>query len=254
MPRAKYLQTMVMNIIGICVGSAVALLGIWSSVQARKHTTPVGSTARYNSSQSAVCAIWLFANIWFFNVMRAKVSQVDYKVYVDVNYFQIPALQFPVIMFSIFTNVAFTYGPLFSTIEQGESFVKRLLEGFLTAFAISTGVNWFIFPVTSRTVLFKEATGYIKLVQGSLKAQTAYLQSLESSDMFASTEEGGKCLRPSEHPEAMKLTGTIAALNALHGKIYGDLPFAKREVAWGKLDAKELDQIFVLLRKILIPL
>jgi hypothetical protein len=150
MPRAKYIQTLVLNLIGICIGSAIALLGIWSGVQARLHTTTVGSTARYNSSQSAVCAIWLFANIYFVNVLRAK----------------LPALQFPVIMYSIFTNVAFTYGPMFPTIEAGETLIKELLEGFLTAFAISTGVNLFIIPVNSRTVVFKEFTGYLGAVRG----------------------------------------------------------------------------------------
>ena len=76
MPRAKFIQTMVINLVGVCVGSAVALLGIWSGVKAREHTTPAGTITAYNSSQSAVCAIWLFANIYFVNVMRAKVCFV----------------------------------------------------------------------------------------------------------------------------------------------------------------------------------
>lgn len=168
MPRAKYIQTIILNTIGICIGSAVGLLGIWTGVQARKHTQGAIPTT-YNSSQSAVCAIWLFANIYFVNVMRAKV----------------PALQFPVIMFSIFTNIAFTFGPLFTTITQGESLIKRILVGFLSAFGIATGVNLFVFPVTSRTVIFMEYKGYFGALRGTIKAQTAYLESLENSDMFA---------------------------------------------------------------------
>lgn len=54
MPRAKFLQTMMLNTLGICIGSAVSLLGIWSGVKAREHTTPAGSTATYNSSQAAL--------------------------------------------------------------------------------------------------------------------------------------------------------------------------------------------------------
>jgi hypothetical protein len=229
-------------------------------VQARKHTTPAGSTAQYNSGQAAVCAIWLFANIWFVNTTRAK----------------IPALQFPAIMYSIFTNVAFTYGPLFQTIEQGESLIRQLLIGFLSAFAISTGVNFFIIPVTSRTVVFKEQASYIMAIRGALKAQTAYLLSLESSDMFAGTEaamvdnevrqdkrngktkEGEKDSKTrsdiTQTPQANTLKGAIAAITALHGKLHEDMPFAKRETAWGKLDAKDIDEIFVLFRSIIIPL
>ncbi|KAK6584933.1 hypothetical protein PZA11_003157 [Diplocarpon coronariae] len=254
MPRAKFIQTMILNTIGICVGSAVALLGIWSGVQARKNTTPVESTATYNSSQAAICAIWLFANIWFVNVLRAK----------------LPALQFPVIMYSIFTNVAFTYGPLFPTMEAGESLIKQLLEGFLTAFALSLGVNLLVIPVSSRTVVFIEEgqAGYIQLVRGILKAQTTYLQSLETSNMFApsqapSDSDSKHKLKqqdkkngphPAQNPQAKALKDMLTALTGLHGKLYGDIPFAKREFAWGKLSAKDLDEIFALFRGILIPL
>lgn len=107
MPRAKFIQTMLLNIIGICIGACVALLSIYCSVQARAHTTahqagaskpatggpsPGAAVVPYNSSASAVCAIWLFFNIYASNTLRALK----------------PQLQFPVIMYSIFANVAST--------------------------------------------------------------------------------------------------------------------------------------------------
>ncbi|OBT64942.1 hypothetical protein VE03_05687 [Pseudogymnoascus sp. 23342-1-I1] len=250
MPRAKYIQTVILNTLGICIGSAVALLGIWSSIQARNHTTPPGSTATYNSSQAVVCAIWLFANIYFVNTLRAK----------------IPALQFPAIMYSIFTNVAFTFGPNFKTIEQGEALVRQLLIAFLSAFALSTAVSLFVIPVSSRTVVQKEQAQYVQAVREALKAQTAYLQSLESSDMFAAADakpdeenkkkKGDKKSksRAAETAEAKALKGAIETLTGLHGKLHGDMAFAKRECAWGKLDAKDMDEIFRLFRDIIIPL
>jgi hypothetical protein len=176
-------------------------------------------------------------------------------------------------MYSIFTNVAFTYGPLFPTISAGEALIKQLLEGFLTAFAISTGVSLFIIPISSRTVVFKEQAGYIQLIRAIMKAQTAYLQSLETSDMFAPEEPGeddgemaddGKKAKKSKkgennaHPaanaQAMALKANLAALTGLHGKLHGDISFGKREMAWGKLDAKDIDEVFTLFRAILIPL
>lgn len=196
-------------------------------------------------------AIWLFANIWFVNVLRSKM----------------PALQFPVILFSIFTNVAFTYGPLFQNMTQGEGLIRKLLTGFLTAFAISTGVHLVIIPISSRTVVFKEQAGYIGLIRAALKAQTAYLQSLESTDMFASADaepdnSESKKVRfhekprahPAETPQAKALRATVSGLKVLHGKLHGDMAFAKRETAWGKLDAKDIDEIFMLFRAILVPL
>ena len=59
---------------------------------------------------------------------------------------------------------------------------------------------------------------------------------------------------PAQTPPAKVLKGAISGLLALHGKLYGDLPFAKRESAWGKLDAKDIDEIFTLFRNILIPM
>jgi hypothetical protein len=174
-------------------------------------------------------------------------------------------------MYSIFTNVSFTYGPLFQTIAQGEALIRMLLIGFLTAFGLGTGVNLLIMPVSSRTVVFKEQAGYIGLIRATLKAQTTYLQSLENTDMFSEPESGespedhahskkdnGKSKKkkghPAETPQAKALRGTVSGLTALHGKLHGDMPFAKRETAWGKLDAKDIDEIFRLFRGILIPL
>lgn len=156
MPRAKYLQTLILNVIGVCIGSAIALLGLWSGIQARLHTTPPGSKAAYNSSQAAVCAIWLFFTIYLVNMLRAK----------------IPALQFPAIMFSIFTNVAFTFGPIFTKMSEAEAIIKELLEGFLTAMAVATGVSLFIFPVSSRTVVSKEYVDYIQLIRGTIQVSS----------------------------------------------------------------------------------
>jgi hypothetical protein len=250
MPRAKFFQTLVLAISGICLGAAIAMLGLWSSIKARQHTTAPGSTSTYNSSQSVVCAMWLFANIWFANMLRAKR----------------PALNLPVIMYSIFSNIAFTYGPLFPTLSRAENLVKTMLQAFMTAFALATGVNLFVIPVSCRTVVFKEQAGYIQALRGLLKAQTAYLQSLEESDMFAgpppsdSDTEGTSSVSdeaspgPAQSPQAKALMGAVAGLRGLHGKLYGDMAFAKREVAWGKLCAKDIDTIFGLFRGVMIPL
>ena len=165
-PRAKYIQTLILNMVGICIGSAMSLLGIWSSIQARKHTTPAGSEALYNSSQAAICAIWLFANIYVVNVTRAKM----------------PALQFPVVMYSIFTNVSFTYGPIFLTMAQAEALIKELLTAFLTAFAIATGVSLFILPISSRTVVQREQAGYLQGARAALKVRVCLFVTRSTKD------------------------------------------------------------------------
>lgn len=114
----------------------------------------------------------------------------------------------------------------------------------------------------------EEQAGYLGLIRAALKAQTAYLQSLETSDMFTSgsanneSNEEGKNSKskkkskthPAQNPQSAALKGTLEGLKGLHGKLHGDLAFGKREFAWGKLTAKDMDEIFALYRSILIPL
>lgn len=256
MPRAKFIQTMTFNVIGVCIGSAMALLQIYCAVQAKIHTTlpqpkptggaptPGAQVASYNSSASAVCAIWLFFNIYVVNLLRASR----------------PQLQFPVIIYSIFTNVASTYAPQFSTMEQGTAFARQLLEAFLSGFGIAAIVSFLVFPVTSRKVIFKQAAGYIGALQGALKAQSAYLQSLESTDVLGSPgqEDTGnshtkKATKPTPLPEAAALKAAVRAVEELHGKFTADSAFAKREIAYGKLDASDLSELLRLLGLIMIP-
>ncbi|KAL8834967.1 MAG: hypothetical protein Q9176_007195 [Flavoplaca citrina] len=262
MPRAKFVQTMLFNIIGICVGFSVTLLSVYCSVQARAHTTtstsngpqsssggpsPGAAVAPYNSSASAVCAIWLFFNIYVSNALRASR----------------PQLQFPVIMYSIFANVASTYASQFATMAQGIAFARRLVEAFLTGFAIATGVSFLVFPLTSRTVVFRTTTSYIKALSGALRAQKSYFQSLEDKEAFGTpSEEQAKAhdaateassSHPESTPEATELKAAVATIAGLHGKVSGDLAFAKREIAYGKLDASGLSDLVKLLRQTMLP-
>ena len=117
--------------------------------------------------------------------------------------------------------------------------IKQLLEGFLTAFAISTGVSLFIMPVSSRSVVLKEHAGYIQMIRGTLKAQTAYLQSLETSNMFASAEapagddqsnddtkqklkkEKKYKSHPAQNTEAIALRASLSTLKLYMGSCMG---------------------------------
>ena len=263
LPRSKYIQTTLFNIIGVCIGGAISLLEIYCSVQARAHTTssvkttgngpsPGAAVSTYNSSASAVSAIWLFFNIYLVNTLRASR----------------PQLQFPVIVYSIFANVTSVYAPNFPTMVAGIAFVKRLMEAFFTGFAIATGVSLFIFPTSSRTTFFKQSTGLITALQGTLKAQIAYLQTLEKKDMFrppANSDEDektqqsrkpkkGNVVELNGEAEAQGLKAAIRTVGELYGKIHADVTFAKREMAWGKLDACDIDELLRLFQEIVLPM
>ena len=263
MPRAKFFQTMMFNVFGICIGAAIALLQIYCAVEARAHTSPPqpkpsggapspgAQVAGYNSSASAVCAIWLFFNIYVANLLRASR----------------PQLQFPVIMYSIFTNVASTYAPQFAQMAQGIAFVKRLLEAFMAGFGVAAIVSVLIFPMTSREVFLKQAAGYVGALQGALKAQSAYLYSLENPDVLGTPEEENlqdtdedlpalhqtQTHKPKPTPEAAALKAAVGAVGELYGKLSTDIAFAKREFGYCKLDASDFGELLRLLRLIMIP-
>lgn len=248
MPRAKFMQTMLLNVITTCVATGMNLLMMYCAVKAREHTTsrpPAGSGAStgtaaytYNSSASAVSGIWLFFQVYFVNMMRAKYA---------------PNLQFPSIVYTIFVVVASIYSPQFSTMTQAMSFARRLLEVFLTGFGIATGVSLFILPLTSRKIVLKCMTGYIGALRGSLDAHSSYFQSLEIKDMFyrVSTGLSGDKQR---QPEAAAVKKSLAAIQTMHGKLSADLPFAKREIAWGFLGPDDLQEMSRLLRGVMLPL
>jgi hypothetical protein len=135
----------------------------------------------------------------------------------------------------------------------GIAFVKRLLETFLTGLAIATGVSFVVFPVTCRKIVFKEFAGYLGALQGSLKAHQAYLQSLEDPDCLAKSVITNTDGKASLTPEALAVKAAIGGITALHGKLQGDLPFAKREIALGKLGADDLKEMNKLVRNIMLP-
>jgi hypothetical protein len=256
MPRGKFMMNLLLNALAVCVGSAVSMLALWSAVQARQNTAgpasqPAAALA-YNSSQSAVCAIWLFANIWFVNVVRAK----------------LPAFNLPVITYSILVNVSATFGPMMTTTAAAQIFVKQLITAMLAALGLGLGVNLLVFPVSSRLVVFKELAGAIGLLRKLVSLQKVYLASLEPDATFDAAmqtevflgkgdgeahqdEDEPKLTKEAEAAKALEETG--AKMRELAGKMHADLPFAKRDIAWGKLDAKDLSEMYKLFRNVYVP-
>ncbi|EME49428.1 hypothetical protein DOTSEDRAFT_68258 [Dothistroma septosporum NZE10] len=250
MPRGRFLQSMLLNILAICVACAMCLLTLYTALQARLHTTAPGSPSNgYNSSASAVLAVWLIFQTYLTNVLRAA----------------LPQFQFPVIMYSIFLIVSTTYGVRFPNMGAAITFIETLLEAFLTGFAIATGVSLFIFPMSCRKVVFKEFQGYLGLLGGMLHTQAAYLRSLETYNPEAARRQREeqnmkKMSKPDKtakpllaNAESAKLQSMLEKLYGLHTKLSADVKFAKREVAIGKLSSKDVAEVWKRMKLIMIP-
>ncbi|CAK7266042.1 hypothetical protein SEPCBS119000_001818 [Sporothrix epigloea] len=282
MPRGKFIQTFTLNVLSLSIGAALALLILYSGVQARKHTTSpptaeelaaIRSSGRppYNSSQSAVCAVWLVFCIWLINMIRAK----------------LPTMNLPSICFSIFINVCCTTGTLITSTPQAMKLIQQIYTAMLMAMAISAGVSLLIFPISSRKILMAQAAGAIGLLRKAVVLQGAYLRGLEREDIHAlvTVETAVGDLGPAKEEERKKeklrqkflkgkkrtdgelppppiskeeqaaqaLRTTIAAMRELAGKMQLEVRFAKRDAAFGKLTAHDLGEIVRLLRNIFIP-
>lgn len=241
MPRAKFIQTMSLNIVSTCFASAISLLAMWSGIQARIHTTPPRSAPQpYNSSQSAVMGIWLFFQIYIINALKAKY----------------PQFAFPTIIWNIFVNISGTYGPRFVTTAQAEAFISRLLYTFMTGLGLATAVSLIIVPVSCRTVVTKEITGYLGALRGALQAHKKYLHSLETAENYGNRAVlgGSKKSSGNQTPETEAIKRLTATFTQLHGKLHSDLPFAKREIAYGKLTPDDFEGISKHLRAVMLPM
>lgn len=261
LPRGKFIQSMVLNVLCTAVGAAMAMLIAWSGVQARLHTSDLREMAQYiaehgrapyNSSQSAVCGVWLFFNIWVANVLRSKY----------------PAFNSPMIVYSIFVNIASTFGVAFPSVAVAKAFIRELLIAIFMGFGIGTGCSLLLFPISTRQIVVKQMAGVLGLFKKTIVLEKEYLQGLERDDMFSievtetsaghpetRDERRDKAVRMTqEQKTAMALRGTITASRELIGKIYGDIKFAKRDVAYGYLSAKCFGELFTLIRNIMIPM
>ncbi|KAF2719769.1 hypothetical protein K431DRAFT_227843 [Polychaeton citri CBS 116435] len=250
MPRAKFIQNIFFNILFICVGSLVTLLALYCTIQARHNTetypgngptsgvvTEGVQTVQYNSSASVVAAIWLVVQLFIISALRAARPQ-----------FTVPG-----ICWAIFANVGMVYAPQFADMTAAEDFLRRLLIAFIVGFAIGTGVSLLIFPLTTRGIVFKTTVSYANALIEVLHANIDYMRSLEQADMFTTKRlnTAGESLSSSLEADAVK--SKAKAIGAIHSKLAADIPFAKREIALGKLGPDDIQQIFKQLRLIMIP-
>lgn len=139
----------------------------------------------------------------------------------------------------------------------------QLLVAMLVALGLASGTSLLIISVSSRLVVFKEFTGAIGLLRKTIALQKAYLMRIESEDVFAAATRTDTSSQQSENQDriltkeakaAKVLRETTDKMSELAGKLYADMTFAKRDIAWGKLDAKDLGELFTLIRAVYIPM
>ncbi|KAK9854929.1 uncharacterized protein MYU51_003195 [Penicillium brevicompactum] len=255
MPRAKFIKIMFFNLVAVCVSASLCCLAVLCAVKAREHNTAADASESvrtgYSSDACAVAAIWLIIMIWGANALRALKPM---------------ELQDTMVAFSIFASVTITRAGTFVTLDDGLEFIARLLKGFLIGFAIATGVSLFVFPITSRGNMFHGIKGYAGSIEAVLQSQLSFVKEssapgrlsgrglLRRARTAKSTRDTPEDDEAEWHLKQKQPQVEMAKLNGLHSKLQADLFYSKDEIAWGKLSAKDLNDIEHLLRSLLLPL
>lgn len=223
-PRARFMQTLFLNVLMVCTAAAVNLFALWCAIHARAANAPPNG---YDASGSTVCAIWFMIQVYLVNALRSSRPQFN----------------FPCINYNIFTMIAVAQaGPTYSTIQQAEAFINLLLQACLTGFALAWGVALLILPHSNRGAALTTIATYfdvLRRVLADYQGMTVYI-SQESS--------------PDEHNMLKQFTGTYAKLRAIDTKLKGDLEFAVRDIGYGHLTGDDLEQTYKQLRDIYLPI
>lgn len=258
LPRAKFLQSLLISVIAICFAAAVSLLSIQCAVAAR--SAPSGGTRtgdsgskqalQYSSAANVTACVWLFFHLYLANTLRAARPQL---VIVSIQYI-------------IFVIVASTYAPSFPNMEAGMNFVQRLLKTFLSGLALATGVSLFIIPVSSRMISHRQMAGVLNLLKKCLGIHTAYLHGITTSNTgnVGLLDENGNPKPLEDNPEAVasmkeaedaakELKRTLQQATRVFGQLKVEIGFAKKEIGWGKLRPSDFPKILTLLQQILLP-
>ncbi|EEP76334.1 predicted protein [Uncinocarpus reesii 1704] len=158
------------------------------------------------------------------------------------------------------------------TLSYGLTYVKLLLLAFLVGFAIATGVSLFIFPTTSRSMIFHQLRGYPSAVKSLLDEQVTYIKSTESGGPWKITRMATVVRRATssfsgprpndekvskEAPNTFESPGlrtAIGKLSAIHSQVNAEMRYAKQEIVWGTLTPEDLEKLISLLRSLFLSL
>lgn len=247
-PRGKFIHFLVQGLVLVCFGAVSSLLMVYCCVKARQHTSDtsaltVPSTAflsvPYNTAASVVAGVWLFFQTYIVNTLRGE----------D------PQLGIPVQMHCMLFFVAATQAPDYTTVAAGFDLVKKLLLSMLTGMALATATHFLIFPDTSRDTVLKLMGDYINAMQHTLKVHASYFESMEQLDMFVRIQTRN----PTEEKrlyraKADAVKDAARRVSQMHATLSNELPYAKREVSYGKPGIDEFTRIFKQLRSTMLPI
>lgn len=189
-------------------------------------------------SLPAITGVWLFFHIWLSNSIQARFHH----------------LLIPTILYNIFMIVQFTSCSRFTTWAQCWDLIYLTVRCYYTGVAISFVSGIIIYPVSCRSEIFEIQEKYLRSAQAVLNKSASYLSKQASLTNAQHMSFEGSLEKVSATQEGSDLQEQMAGLKALYVKMHEDIIMAKREIAWGKLRADDINAVSDLCRRILMPM
>lgn len=152
-----------------------------------------------------------------------------------------PQFRFAYVMSSIITIVTMAYAPQMTEMKAAIKIARQLFGALMFGLAVATGISLFFLPLTSRKLVFGDTSAYLSSIRKVLEAKSTFLRSIEHQSMFQSSAE------------SETLRSEVKKLRSVNNKLFADIGLAKKEIAYGHLDAADLSEMHRLLRSLFLP-
>lgn len=155
--------------------------------------------------------------------------------------------------------VQFTSCSRFHKWAQCWDLIYLTVRCYYTGVAISFFSGILIYPVSCRSEIFEIQEKYLHSTQAVLSRSISYL-SKQQHDTAALPDNAQLSHDEASHDKASAaqegraLQEQMSGLKALYVKMHEEIPMAKREIAWGKLRAADINAVSDLCRRILMPM
>jgi hypothetical protein len=147
----------------------------------------------------------------------------------------------------------------FTTWAECWNLIYLTIRCYYTGVAIGFVSGLLIYPISCRTEIFEIQEQYIHSAQGAMQQSLSHLTKIvhEEANLAHHGRRGELGPNAGQDPmveESFALQQQMSDLKALYVKMHAELIMAKREVAWGKLSAKDITDVSDLCRRILMPM
>jgi hypothetical protein len=150
--------------------------------------------------------------------------------------------------------VQFTSCSRFHTWAQCWDLIYLTVRCYYTGVAISFVSGILIYPVSCRSEIFEIQEKYLCSTQAVLSRSISYLSKQQHDTATSPDTTKPSHDEASAAQEGRALQEQMSGLKALYVKMHEDIPMAKREIAWGKLRAADINAVSDLCRRILMPM